>query len=139
MADTKTAAAGGSSGIMPIVGVFVAGVVAVLTFHQVAIWVLHLFDVLPNVAYNFSTPTKPLGVPVVLSLAFWGGVWALPLAWLLRGRNGAGYWWVALLFGAIVVTLGAWFVVPWIKGVPTILDQPLSKRIIVGPIVNRGL
>src|SRR5258706_8532194 len=115
MADTKTAAAGGNSAIMPIIGAFVAGVVAVLVFHQVALWVLHLFGLLPNVAYNFSGSTKPLGVPPVLSSAFWGGLWAILMLWLMRGRSGAGAWWFALLFGAIVVTLAAWFAVPLIK------------------------
>ena len=145
MADTKSVAGGGSSsGAMPIIGAFIAGVIGVLIFHQIALWILSLVGVLPNVAYNFSTPTKPLAVPVVLSAAFWGGVWAILMSWLMRGKQGAAYWWFAILFGAIVVTLGAWFLVPWIKGAlgvtgpaaTTVLGRPLTITIIVGPIVN---
>ena len=136
--------AGPSVGFMPIVGAFVAGVIGVLVFHQIALWILSLIGVAPPVAYNFSTPTAPLGVPVVLSAAFWGGVWAILLSWLLRGRQGAGYWWFATIFGAVVVTLVAWFVVPWIKGAlgvtgpatVTVLGRPLTIAIIIGPVVN---
>jgi hypothetical protein len=144
MADTNTMAGGGNSAVMPVIGAFVAGVVGVLIFHQIALWILSLIGIAPPVAYNFSAATKPLGVPVVLSLAFWGGVWAIVMSWLMRGREGANYWWFAILFGAVVVTLGAWFVVPWIKsafGVTgpaaiTVLGRPLAIGIIIGPIVN---
>jgi hypothetical protein len=145
MADTKSMAGGGSSsGAMPIIGAFVAGIIGVLIFHQIALWILSLIGVAPPVAYNFSTPTKPLGVPVVLSAAFWGGVWAILMSWLMRGREGAGYWWFATLFGAVVVTLGAWFLVPFIKaqlgvtGPATVMvtQRPLAIGIIIGPIVN---
>ena len=136
MADTKSMAGGGSNAVMPVIGAFVAGVIGVLIFHQIALWILSLIGVAPPVAYNFSTPTKPLGVPVVLSSAFWGGIWAILMSWLMRGREGASYWWFAILFGAIVVTLGAWFLVPWIKGLPTVVERPLTIAIIIGPIVN---
>jgi len=145
MADTKSMAGGGSSsGAMPVIGAFVAGVIGVLIFHQIALWILSLIGVAPPVAYNFSTPTKPLGVPVVLSSAFWGGIWAIVMVWLMRGRTGASYWWFAILFGAIVVTLGAWFPAPWIKaqfgetGPLTLMvtEKPVTIAIIIGPIVN---
>ena len=142
MADTKSVAGGGSSsGVMPIIGAFVAGIIGVLVFHQLAFWVLQQLGVTPNAPYNMN-PTKPLGVPQVFSSAFWGGVWAIVMMWFMRGRAGAGYWVFAIVFGAVVVTLGAWFLVPWIKGalgVPgqtTVLERPLTIAIIIGPIVN---
>jgi hypothetical protein len=135
MAETKSTAGGGSNAVMPIIGAFVAGVIGVLIFHQIAFWIFNLVGVTPAAPYNMA-PTKPLGVPVVLSLAFWGGVWAILMSWLMRGREGASYWWFALLFGAIVVTLGAWFLVPWLKGLPTVVERPLSIAIIIGPIAN---
>jgi hypothetical protein len=143
MADTKTAAGGGSATLTPVIGAFIAGIIGVLIFHQIAFWVLHLVGVTPASPYNMN-PTQPLGVPQVLSSAFWGGVWAILMAWLLRGRSGAGFWWFAILFGAIVVTLGAWIAVPLIKGAlgvtgpatVTVFGRPLTIAIIIGPVVN---
>jgi hypothetical protein len=143
MADTKTMAGGGSSAILPVIGAFVAGVIGVLIFHQLAFWILNLVGVTPATPYNMAQ-TKPLGVPQVFSSAFWGGIWAILMCWLMRGREGASYWVFAILFGAVVVTLGAWFLVPWIKGAlgvtgpatTTVLGRPLTIAIIIGPIVN---
>jgi hypothetical protein len=134
MAETKSMA-GPGMGVMPIIGAFVAGIIGVLVFHQLAFLVLHWIGVTPAMPYNM-TPTKPLSVPQVLSSAFWGGVWAILMAWLLRGREGGNYWTFAIVFGAVVVTLGAWFLVPWIKGLPTVLERPLTIAIIIGPVVN---
>jgi tellurite resistance protein TehA-like permease len=127
--------AGSSGGVMPIVGVFLAGAVSVVVFHQLAFWILNQIGVAPPVAWSLN-PTKPLGVPALLSNAFFGGLWALPMAWLLRGRSGAGYWWFAIIFGAVVLTLVAWFPVAMLKGQPTILERPLGIGIIIGPVVN---
>src|SRR3546814_2115930 len=64
-------------------------------------------------------PTRPFGVPQVVSLAFWGGVWGFVFSWVEpKFPRGAGYWIAALLFGAIFPTLVAWFVVAPIKGQP---------------------
>ena len=135
MAATRSLAGPGSGIAMPALGAFLAGVVSVLVFHQIAFWLLNQIHVAPANFYNL-TPTKPFGVPVVLSLAFWGGLWAIPLAWLLRRRYGTGYWVFATLFGAVAATLVAWFIVPMLKGLPTIVERPLSIAIIIGPVVN---
>lgn len=134
MAEARSMA-GGGGGVLPWVGAFVAGVIAVLVFHQIAFWILTQLGVAPPLAWS-TGPTKPLGVPLVLSWAFWGGVWGLPTAWLLRGRQGASYWWFAIIFGAVALTLVAWFPVAMLKGQPTVLERPLSIGIIIGPVVN---
>src|SRR3546814_7559639 len=57
-------------------------------------------------------PTRPFGVPEAISLAFWGGIWGLVFSWAEpKFPRGYGYWIAALLFGAILPTLVAWFVV----------------------------
>jgi hypothetical protein len=134
MAETRSMA-GSSGGVMPIVGVFVAGVIGVVVFHQIAFWILNQLGIAPPLAWTFA-PTKPLQVPLLASWAFWGGVWALPMAWLLRGRQGAGYWAFAIIFGAVALTLVAWFPVAMLKGQPTVLERPLGIGIIIGPVVN---
>ena len=53
---------------------FLAGFVSVLVFHQGAAGLLHALGLTPRAPYSFQ-PTQPLGVPVLLSISFWGGVW----------------------------------------------------------------
>ena len=55
---------------------FVAAFLATLTFHQIGIWVLHAVG-LTGATPWVTTPIPPLGVPSVLSLAFWGGLWGI--------------------------------------------------------------
>ena len=44
---------------------------------------LHAIGITPRVPYSMQ-PTPPLGVAQVWSLAFWGGVWGVALAAVLR-------------------------------------------------------
>ena len=98
--------------------IFVAGFLGVLIFHQPMLGALHGLGLTALVPYPIGA-TSPLGIPRVLSLAFWGGLWAIPLARVLvRMRSQAGYWWTALLFGAIGPSVVNWLVVLPIKGLP---------------------
>ena len=114
---------------------FVAGFIAVLLFHQPALAVLNQIGIAQANVYSFKA-TAPLGVPQVISLAFWGGVWGIVLA-AVEGRfpRGARYWVYAFLFGAIFPTLVAWFVVAPLKGLPMAGGwQP--NRMITGLVIN---
>jgi hypothetical protein len=80
--------------------------------------------------------TQPLGVPAVLSLSFWGGVWGiLFVAVEKRFPQGAVYWLCAFAFGALGPTLVAWFVVAPIKGLPLAGGWQLP-RMITGLLIN---
>ena len=97
---------------------FLAGAVAVPIFHQGMLALLYAAGLAARPPYA-TAPTAPFGVPQVWSLAFWGGIWGIVLAAFLAGtRRGAGYWWRALLFGAVAPTLIAWFLVAPLKGQP---------------------
>lgn len=106
---------------------FIAGFVAVLVFHQGTAFLLHGFgNDIPAVVGVFGktappfnmAPTKPLGVPVVLSQAFWGGVWGVVLTLILvRLRPPAILF--STLFGALALTAVGVTLVPWLKGLPT--------------------
>ena len=97
---------------------FVAGVLGTLVFHQIALAVLHAIGLSPFGAYPMA-PTAPLGVPTVVSLAFWGGVWGIPYAFIHRRfPAGAGYWVAAFLFGAIATSFVGLFILPFVKGGP---------------------
>lgn len=97
---------------------FVAGFLATLIFHQLALAALWAVGLAPFAPFSLA-PTAPLGVPAVLSLAFWGGVWGILLA-LIEPRfpSGSGYWLAAFLFGALAPSLVAWLVVLPLKGRP---------------------
>jgi len=115
---------------------FVAAFGAVLIFHQLGLGVLNLIGITPGVPYNFKG-VPPFGVPAVISLAFWGGVWGIVFVlvepWLARCPG--GYWVGAIVFGAIFPTLVFWFIVTPLKGgsVAAIFAFP---RILVGPIID---
>jgi len=97
---------------------FVAGFVATLTFHQLALWLLWGIGLAPFSPYNM-TAVPPMGVPAVISLAFWGGIWGI----IFTGLYGLfpkreGYWVTAFLFGAILPSLAALLIVLPLKGRP---------------------
>lgn len=110
---------------------FVAGFLATLIFHQGVLGLLHLAGRVAVAPWNM-TPVPPLGVPAVLSLAFWGGLWGIVLWALIRGRRGAAFWGLAIVLGALLPSLVAWFVVFPIKGIA------LSPAMIVGALLLNG-
>jgi len=113
---------------------FVAGFVAVLVFHQGVLWLLHHFGYVPNAPWPMK-PVPPFGIPAVISLAFWGGVWGAIMMPLIHRRRGAAFWIAAIVFGAIVPTLAAWFIVAPLKHMP-IAGGWKPKTMMIGPIVN---
>jgi hypothetical protein len=97
---------------------FLAGFASTLVFHQGLLFVLHKAGAYPRPAY-VTTRVPPLGVPQVLSLAFWGGIWGAALLPLLARWESSWTYWVAwLVAGAIGPTLVALFVVLPLKGKP---------------------
>ena len=110
---------------------FVAGFLATLIFHQPVLWLFHHAGMTPRAPYNMEA-VPPLGVPAVISLAFWGGVWgAAMIAILAKSRN---LLLASTLFGAVLPTLTAALIIQ-----PLMKHQPLPhswKLLVVGLIVN---
>jgi hypothetical protein len=97
---------------------FIAGFIATLVFHQLMLAVLWSAGLAPVGPYSMA-PTHPFGIPAVLSLSFWGGVWGILFAWIEdRFPISMAYWAVAFLFGAIFPSLVALLVVLPLKGRP---------------------
>jgi len=97
---------------------FIAGFTSTLIFHQLTLGFLWDAGLAPSAPFSMAA-THPFGVPAVLSLAFWGGVWGILFA-LIEGnfaRRG-GYWVTAFLFGAVLPSLVALLVVLPLKGRP---------------------
>lgn len=102
---------------MRFVVAFIAGFIATLTFHQGALPALNAAGLVSAAPYSLA-PTAPFGVPQVLSLAFWGGVWGLVLWALIRNMRGPAYWGLCAAIGAVGPTAVAMLVVFPLKGIP---------------------
>lgn len=114
---------------------FAAGFVSTLVFHQGVLALLHAAGAVPRAAWSLA-PVPPFGVPSVLSLAFWGGLWGIVLWWLIRGRRGASYWWLALLWGALLPSAVALLIVFPLKGMP--VAGGWDPKILLGALLLNG-
>jgi|UniRef100_A0A8J4M689 hypothetical protein len=93
---------------------FIAAVLSVLIFHQ-AMWAaLHLAGMMP--APFPMAPTAPWGVPKIVSLCFWGGLYGAAFG-LVMPRLSSPLWVRGLVLGIIAALVGM-FVVNAIKGLP---------------------
>ncbi|HEX6086893.1 MAG TPA: hypothetical protein VF266_20355 [Thermoanaerobaculia bacterium] len=111
---------------------FIAGTLAVPLGHQIALWMLNAAGMIDRAPFNMD-PTRPFGIPSVISLSFWGGVWGILLGLILIRARGATFWWIALIVGAIAPTLVAGLVVAPLKGMKGGATPTLFA---VGLIVN---
>jgi hypothetical protein len=113
---------------------FIAGALAVPVFHQVLYLLLHLAGIIPAAPYNM-TPTKPLGVPALVSISFWGGVWGVVFALTVRRWfSGPAYWIAALVAGGVALTLVAIFVVAPLK--TGHLPATIGRSFAIGFLLN---
>jgi hypothetical protein len=119
---------------MSYIKAFVAGFIATLVFHQGLLALLHLLGPAPA-PFNM-TAMPPFGVPAVLSLAFWGGVWGLPIWLLIAKLNGGMYWLQAIVAGALGPSSVALFIVFPLKGMA--FAAGWDPKIIVGALLLNG-
>lgn len=111
---------------------FIAGALAVPLGHQLALWALNAAGYIDRAPFAMEA-TKPFGIPSVISLSFWGGVWGILLGLILERMRGAKYWVLAAVIGAIAPTLVAGLIVAPLKGIQV---GGNSKLLVVGLIVN---
>lgn len=111
---------------------FAAGFLSTLVFHQGLFGLFYLAGVVPSAPFNL-TPVGPLGVPAVVSLSFFGGLWGIVL-WAIAGRfAGVRHWLLHGLIGAVGPTAVAMLVVFPLKG----LD--VSAQTWVGGLILNGV
>jgi hypothetical protein len=113
---------------------FVFGALSVLIFHQGALSLLHAFGLTPSAPYSMA-PTRPWGIPQIASIALWGGLWGIALTAALGRLQGARLILAAAVFGALLPSLVAWFVVAPLKGQPMAAGG-VPARLLIGLIVN---
>ncbi|WP_348674992.1 hypothetical protein [uncultured Abyssibacter sp.] len=121
---------------MPFVKAFLGGFVATLVCHQGVYTLFYVAGAaLPAPPYNM-TATAPLGIPAVISLAFWGGIWGVPIWWMLRNARGTGYWLRALTLGALLPSAVALFIVFPMKG--HAFAGGWNPQVIIGALILNG-
>jgi len=114
---------------------FVTGVLAVLTFHQATIGVMHALGAVPNPPFRMN-PVAPLGVPAFMNSAFWGGLWGVVIVLLTeRMHQHRLRVLAALLIGGLGATAVGWFVVAPLKGQPMAQGWNLAAMW-RGPLIN---
>jgi hypothetical protein len=114
---------------------FISGFLSTLIFHQGLLAVLYAGGISPRGAYSMSA-VPPLGIPSVLSLAFWGGVWGIALWLMIRKSKGITHWSLALILGAVLPSVVALFIVFPMKGMP--MGGGYDPKLIVGALLLNG-
>jgi hypothetical protein len=114
---------------------FLAGFLSTLVFHQGVLAVLRGAGATARKPW-VMTLTPPFGVPSVVSLAFWGGLWGVLLWKMIRGASGPRHWLLALLLGALLPTVVALFVVLPLKGLP--VGGGWRPDLLVGALLLNG-
>lgn len=114
---------------------FVAGFLSTLLFHQGLLALFYLLGTFPRAPWPMA-PTEPFGVPQVISLAFWGGVWGIAIAYALRGATRARYWVRAVVLGAIAPSAVALLIVFPLKGMPVAAGW--DPTVIVAVLILNG-
>lgn len=121
MSSTSNAGAATQSGIslkLLLLG-FVAGFLAVPLGHQIMGFIYYLTIPGRNMPWNMAPNPNAFGLPSIVNLSFWGGVWgilwALVQTFIPRGWM---YWILAILFGGICATAFSAYGVTAIKGLP---------------------
>jgi hypothetical protein len=120
---------------MNSVKAFIAGFVSTLVFHQGVLALFYLAGAFPRAPYYLGG-VPPLGIPAVISLAFWGGVWGVAIWPLLKDAAGAAYWGRAVVIGAIGPSAIALFLVFPLKSMP--IAGGWDPKIIIGALILNG-
>jgi hypothetical protein len=114
---------------------FLAGALAVLTFHQGLLALLTSFGALSSNVYSMR-PIPPLGVPEIASNAFWGGMWGIVFAAFAPRRTlGPRYWLWAVVLGALALPIVGWFIVAPLKGTPVAAGW-VPSRMALSMLIN---
>lgn len=108
---------------------FVAGFLATLLFHQVGMFIFWKMGLAPNTPWDLSP--NQAGMPKVLSLSFFGGLWGILMYFSLKKIR--FYWLSHILFGAIFPTAVALLVVLPLKGIE------FHPKMIPGGLILNGL
>ncbi len=118
---------------------FVAALIAVLTFHQGMVAALHAIGTTRFTPYRTS-PVPPWGVPLVLDLCFWGGLYGIVFG-LLAPRFSLPFWLCGIILGFIAALAGM-FIVAAIKHNPIAngwQPWPIARSLLINGFWGLGV
>jgi len=110
--------------------IFLSGFLATLLFHQMGLLLFWALKIIPIFPWDM-TPNQ-MGVPKILSLAFFGGLWAYP-SYFLSYKIKSYFWPTQIIFGSIFPTTVAMLVVFPLK------NLPVTAPMIVGGLILNAL
>ena len=94
---------------------FIAGFLATVVFHQGTVLVCNMLGLIDRAPFNMD-PTAPFGVPSLISISFFGGLWGIVIWHFVKNDSGAMFWLKSFLFGGVALTAVAILIVSPIKG-----------------------
>ena len=113
---------------------FVAGALAVPVFQEGLLLMYYFGRMVPFAPFNFA-PLPPFGIPGLLVVSFWGGVWGVIFQLTLpRWFSGAAYWIAALVAGGVALTL-VFMLVVWPLRFGS-LPPSMAELFVIGFILN---
>lgn len=104
---------------------FLAWFLATITFHQAAIWLM--LRVLPFPFAPWNMAPNDYGMPRVVALSVWAGVWGIGLCLLLR----RGALWQAAVLGSVIPSVWGWTVIAGMRGAPLFANGNLRLILMV--------
>ena len=116
---------------------FFCGFLSTHIFHQGLLGLIFIANLAPVKPFNMG-PTDPFGVPAILSLAFFGGLWGVLIGYLIRKDAGKMFWLKAIIMGAIFPTAIALLVVYPLKGI-SFNPRMLPISLILNAVWGLGL
>ena len=117
-----------------LITAFIAGALSVLIFHQGAFALMNALGAPHHAIYSMQA-TRPFGIPAIWSITFWGGVWGVVFAAIFRSLWGISLVIAGILFGALVLSAFAWFVVAPLRG-QGIANGAVPMNMLVAMMVN---
>ena len=118
---------------------FIAGALSVLIFHQITVEALYLLGLAPFSAFRV-TPVPPFGVPLVVNLCFWGGLWGALFSQVAL-RLPMRIWVAGIALGLTAALVGLFIVAP-IKGNPIAAGWqvwPIARSLLINGIWGLGV
>ncbi len=101
---------------------FLAGALAMLSFHQPAAGILHALGAFPVAPFDLAP--KPSGLPAMVQGMLWSGAWGVLFVLLLRLRPGLPVALAATLYAAVVPVAFLFLVLATLAGAPPAFGMP---------------
>lgn len=110
---------------------FLAAFISTLTFHEIGFLLVNATGLGTFTLFNMR-PTVPFGVPLVISLSFWGGLWGILYVFIVeRFPKSVHPYLAGFLFAILLPTLFGWTVVAAIKGNPFFLNGDVLRLMLI--------